>query len=186
MSSVVKICNSALVTLSANTINSLSEGSDEARACNVKWDIARRAALRLHPWNFAIKRSQLARTDTTPAFRYKYQYTIPSNCLRVLKVNLNGDYKLEGRNIITDSETCYIKYVYDNEDISEWDVLFVDLMASKMAVELAYTIPHKSTMLDRMFELYKMKLNEAQYVDSSEDVEDPLGQFDYDYYGVRF
>lgn len=60
----VAICNLALTQLGANTIASLAEGTETARKCNAIYTLIRDAALRAHPWNFAIKRVDL---DTTGA-----------------------------------------------------------------------------------------------------------------------
>jgi len=186
MTSKVEIVNSALITLGANVINSFTDDTTESIAANVKWNIALRATLREYPWKFATKRStSLARTASDPAFNYKYQYTLPSDCLRVIKVNEDFDFKVEGRNIITDKEDCYIQYVYFNEDTALWDASFTELMVAKMAYELAYTLPRSGGMVDRMYNLYQKQLIEARDADSSEQMGGTLGQFESSLISVR-
>lgn len=179
MTTTVKICNSALVSLGANTINSLTQNSVEANQCNAKWDIVRREELRAHPWNFAIKRVQLPTVSgDDPAFRYDYRYQVPSDNLRILKVYDNIDYKLERRTIITNKDSCYIKYIYDNDQPETWDSSFVGMVVARMALELAYVLPGARTMIETMWNLYKHKGAVAMAIDASEDYMDEIGQGD--------
>ena len=69
--------------------------------------------LDLIPWNCLIKRIQLAKDSAAPVIEYSNQFTLPSDCLRVLKIH-NGttdsiksdmEYKIEGRKIKTNEGT---------------------------------------------------------------------------------
>lgn len=55
-----EIANGALTLIGARPISALSDTSKEGRTCNANYDVARKAVLRLHPWNFATKRTILA------------------------------------------------------------------------------------------------------------------------------
>lgn len=181
VSGPVAICNAALIKLRGNTIASFDEKSTEATACAALWDIERRSQLRLHPWKFAIRRSGvggLARVNTTdPANEeYRYAYTLPSDCIKLLKVITPDYFKLEGRSILTDEEECHIKYVADIEDTATWDPSFVDVMVSRMALELAYTLPAKTSMIETMNALYQERLTLARRYNSQEDIEDQVDQ----------
>lgn len=57
--SSLEVANSALYKLGATKITSLSDASKEARICNDRVDLCKKAVLCLHPWNFAIKRAVL-------------------------------------------------------------------------------------------------------------------------------
>ena len=115
MASVVDICNSALNLLGASTISALTEDSKNARLCNQRFEPIRDRMFRSHAWNCLTKRVQLAEDSTTPVIEYSKQYTLPADCLRVLKVH-NGttdsiassnDYAVEGRKIKTDEGTVF-------------------------------------------------------------------------------
>jgi len=102
--SVVDICNSALSLVGAASIMSLTDNSKEARICNLQYDSNRRDELRKHYWNFAIKRVALAPDAQAPAFDFAYQFTLPSDCLRIVIPNdAYLDWVLEGRKILTNS-----------------------------------------------------------------------------------
>lgn len=193
----VGICNAALIRLGENTISSFDDGSLEANACSLLWDSSRREILELHPWKFAITRSSwnaatesggLSRTasDTPVNIEYKYEYTLPSNCIKLLKVYQDGDYKLEGRNIITDSEECHIKYVKDESTTTNWSPVFLKVMEAKMAYELAYTVSRQAGLIEQMAALLERSLMVARSVDSQQDVLDEIDQFDPSLITVRY
>lgn len=60
MASDVEICNRALQLLGAGRITSLAEDSPAAKEMARAYDPVRLRELRAHPWNFSIKREQLA------------------------------------------------------------------------------------------------------------------------------
>ena len=105
MASIVDMCNSALNLLGASNISSLTEDNKNARICNQRFSSLRDRVFRSHNWNCLITRVQLAQDSTAPVVEYSYSYTLPTDCLRVLKIH-NGstdsiksalDYKIEGR-----------------------------------------------------------------------------------------
>lgn len=187
MSSIVEICNTALIELGAEPISSLSETSPQAVACNAVWDQARRAVLRVHPWNFALKTEELAQLATnTRKYRYTYAYQLPSNNIRLLTVDANQDYKLEANVIYTNSSTCKIKYVYDNISTASWDSLFVDLMSAKVQAKIAMAITRDRATAEYAQAVYQQRLMSAQAVDASEDIEDQIAVPDTDLLSARF
>lgn len=186
MSTDVQICNNALLVLGANTISSLSETSTEAVACNAVWDRCREFLLRAHPWNFAIKRAECARLVATPAFRYQYQYQLPTDCLRVLTVYQDPEYKKEGSVILTNRETCFVKYIKDSTSVSEWDSSFTELMVLKLRMELAYKFTQSSREVEIAAQLFRNALEDARAIDASEDIEDTYGQYDNELLSVRY
>ena len=86
MASKVEICNSALVSIGASKISSLTENVKAAQEINAKFDIVRDHLFRSHPWNCLINRATLSQDSATPAYGYTYQYLLPTNplCLKVL------------------------------------------------------------------------------------------------------
>lgn len=186
MASKIEIVNNALVTLGETTINSLSEDTTAAKVANVKWDFSRRFCLRLQPWAFATERKELAQENTTPAFQFEYQYLLPADCVRLIQVYQDLDYRLERNRILTNRETCRIKYVKDETNTGMWDPLFTEMVAAKLAYELAYTIPRMNSLIGTMYELYEEKYLLARVANSQEDYSDKLGQHTMRSVSARF
>ena len=169
-SSEVQICNNALIKLGANTITSLSDDSKAARLCNNVYSIMRDDMLRGHPWNFAITRTTLAKLSTTPAFKYSYEYQLPSDCLRVIGIkDTNAEYRIEGRKLLTDENSVSLIYIKRITDTSQFDANFANALAFKLASELAYAITNNATLASNLGQEAERLLRRAKMHDAQED-----------------
>lgn len=104
MASDVDICNRALQSIAArSTISSLTDGSVEARNCNLMYNDTRDAVLTMAHWNFAKKTDYLSVlkqapgtpggvasasqwTTAFPAPPWLYEYGVPADCLAMRQV----------------------------------------------------------------------------------------------------
>lgn len=186
MASQIEISNAALFQLGANTITSLADTSQEALAINTWWAVSRRALLRLHPWNFAVKRQQLAQEVSTPLWEYDYKYTLPSDFIRLMEVKDDRDYKLEAGQILTNRTTCQIKYIFDVTDTTKWDGLFTDLMIARLAVDIAYAVTQDNGKRAEAVSLYREAQRVARAVDGQEDISDQIAPDDNSLKSVRY
>ena len=177
MASVVDICNSALNLLGASTISALTDDSKNARLCNQRYEPIRNRVFRSHAWNCLHKRVQLAQNSTAPVVEYTYAYALPSDCLRVLKVH-NGttdsiasamDYKLEGRNIVTDEGTIYLIYIALITDPNEYDVYLQESISHQLAADIAYAVTNNATLANNYMTRADERLREARFIDATEN-----------------
>jgi len=169
MASVVDICNGALNQLGASTILSLTEDSKNARLCNARYIQVRDSLFRSHPWNCLQKRVQLASDTATPAWGFNYQFTLPSDCLRVLNTeNYDYDYKIEGRKIVANVNTMRILYVARIEDPNEYDEILRETLSSALGADIAYAVTSSNPVAQNMYKLFQDKLREARFVDATE------------------
>tara|TARA_R110000803_G_scaffold124079_1_gene191901 strand:- start:11830 stop:12408 length:579 start_codon:yes stop_codon:yes gene_type:complete len=174
-SSDVDICNLALQRLGAKPISSLSQDSTAARACNRAYEHSRDSELRAHPWSFARARASLAAESTDPIFGFAKQYPLPSDYLRILPNDgVNGtstqnDFQIEGRKILTDdSSPISLVYLRKVTDTNEFDALFVELLASRIAVEIAEKVTQSNTKKADAQQQYKEVKAEARKVNAFE------------------
>jgi hypothetical protein len=181
----LQIINVALSRIGANELTSLTQGTTEQKLAVNMWDIARRSSLRDHTWNFAIQDVELNQISGYSGFEFQYAYQLPSDCVRLLQVYGNPIYKVQGRKILTDQSIAKIKYVKDVVDSSEWDASFDDVMAQRLAADMAYALTKSQATADSMFAIYDRKLKSARHIDSTEDVQDMLGGTTSPYIGVR-
>ena len=182
MASVVDLCNRALDLLGAANITALTENSKEARLCNGNFDDVRDAVLRSHPWNIAITRTNLAADSTAPAFGFSFQFTLPTSpfCLKVLSFwndNVNNEiaaydsnvmFKIEGRKILSNEDTCNIIYIGRITDTEQYDSLLNKAISARLAAEIAYNITGSNSVAANMLSVYEARLKEAKGVDSME------------------
>ena len=177
MASVVDICNSALNLLGASTISALTEDSKNARLCNQRYEPIRNRTFRSHAWNFATKRVKLAKDSTAPVVEFANQYTLPSDCLRVLKIHTGTtdsikstiDYAVEGRKIKTDEGTVFLVYIALITDPNEYDTYFNEALSAALAADLAYAITNNATLSNNYQAIADERLREARFVDATEN-----------------
>ena len=177
MASVVNICNSSLNLLGASTISALTEDTKNARLCNQRYEPVRNRVFRGHNWNCLIKRVQLAANSTDPVVEYAKSYALPSDCLRVLKIH-NGttdsiasdlDYKIEGKNIVTDQTTVYLVYVALDTDPNNYDAYLREAISHQLAADLAYAITNNATLANNYMTRADERLREARFIDATEN-----------------
>ena len=185
MASKVEICNSALNMLGANNITDLTEDSKNARLLNQRYEPIRDAVFRTHSWNCLIKRIQVAADTDTPTHEYTYQYTLPADCLRVLRIGGHHDgsssdldngqqFKIEGRKVLTDETTVYLIYISKITDVNEYDTLLQETIAARLAAELCYAVTSSTSLSGSLKESYEEKLREARFTDATEGTADKL------------
>ena len=177
MASVVDICNSALNLLGASTISAFTDDSKNARLVNQRYEPVRNRVFRSHAWNCLHKRVELAQNSTAPVIEYANAYALPSDCLRVLKVH-NGstdsiksdiDYKLEGRNIVTNEGTVYIIYIAIDTDPNNYDTYLQESISHQLAADLAYAVTNNATLADKYMVRADERLREARFIDATEN-----------------
>jgi len=181
MASTVDICNGALNQLGATTILSLTEDSKNARLCNSRFTQVRDGVFRSHPWNCLQKRIELAQDTTAPAWGFKYAYTLPADCLRLLRIlDYDSNYKVEGRKILSNTETMKILYVSRVTDPNEYDESLRETLSAALSADIAFAVTSNNTTATNMYNLFQDKLKDARFVDSTEgqNVEQDLGMTD--------
>jgi len=165
----VEICNSALTKIGAERITSLEDDSPRAVLCNERYALLRDQVLRAHPWNFAIKRAALPQLATTPVFEWAYEYQLPTDCLKVLNTEEHSRFKVEGRKILSnEGAPLNIRYIYKNENVGDYDPVFVEALSCRIAVDLCYSITNSTTMAESMLAAYRAQLSEARSMDAQE------------------
>ena len=182
----VDVCNIALSYLAEDFVTDIDTpptGDDTAALCKLHYPKVRRALLRAHPWNFAIKRAVLAADSTAPLFGFTTRYAVPGDFLRYLSKHdalgnrtliepIEGtDYQFESGYLLTGDTAdgaLRIRYIYDNEVVSTWDDLFIDLMAVKLALSLARNFKSAPRAIDDLKHTLRELQAEAKAIDGQE------------------
>jgi hypothetical protein len=181
MASVVDICNGALNQLGASTILSLTEDSKNARLCNSRYTQVRDSIFRSHPWNCLQKRVELAADTDAPAWGFSYAYTLPADCLRLLRIlDYDSNYKVEGRKILSNTSTMKILYIGRITDPNEYDELLRETLSAALGADIAFAVTSNNQTATNMYNLFQDKLKDARFVDSTEgqNIDQDLGMSD--------
>ncbi len=170
MSSTIAICNRALIRVGANTISSFNDSLKEATLLNQIYDPIRKGLLRSHPWAFAMELSALALLNVAPAFKYDFSFQLPTDCLRVWDLHeANSPWKRFGTKLYTNDDAVNLIYIKDVTDPAQFDTVFEDCLALKIAIELAYNITGSASMLGPLEQEFSMRMKEAKLWDAQED-----------------
>lgn len=174
--SEVDILNIALSKIGDYYISSLTEGTKQQIFAVMHWENARDNLLMSFPWNFATSRVALARVTGTP-IGYDYKYQLPTDCLRIIRMDTEGDfqnvdsseYKIEGRLLLTDETTVYVKYIKQITDTSAFTPLFTRALAIQIAMLLAEPLGSAPTSDKQLLMAeYEAAINEARGIDFEE------------------
>ena len=170
MPSEIDIASGALTKLGAQSITSFDDLTARSNLCRDYYPTVRDAVLRAYPWNCAIERAALPMDATDPLFGYAHRFQLPviPYCLRVLQVEDDIEYNIEGRYLHCDETSVNIKFIARLTDPGLFDSLLVDAIECRLAAELAYPVTASPTLIQSMWSLYKAKLEEARGVDGQE------------------
>ena len=153
------ICNSALLKMGADPITSISGTSRAAVVCNTLYTSILKELLEAAPWRFALARVALTPNGTTPTFGYTYTYDVPTDCLRLLRMEDDKiEWVLEGSVILCDEATLNLQYIYLNDDESTWSFNFREAFSWRLAMELAICLTQSTTMKQEFEKSFKEQM----------------------------
>lgn len=157
----------------------MDEESTEARVCRLHYAPTRDEILRAHRWNFAIKVEELVAVSERPAHGWEFKFALPTDCLRVLEMNRweagrrMGTWEIEGRYLMTDAETAWIKYIQRIVDCNLFDALFVEALSTKLAAKICMPINGSGPMAGTLLTEYeKVTGSRARRTDAFEQRSD--------------
>lgn len=174
----LEICNIAIgMCGSTDFIQTLTDNNSvSARRCSRFFNSAVEKVLRKHDWNCATALAELAENTTPPAFEYEHSFALPVGCARVINAYEDPDeyspydqWRVVGRNIHTDMETVYLKYIHVPEDHRELDILLSDVIAGELALMLAPTLVKDKEVYSILFQAVQQKFHEAKAIDTLEN-----------------
>lgn len=177
MASSIEICNNALILIGQEPVITLDDTSKQARLCKRLYTSTLEALLRQYPWTFAIKRVILSRDVETPAFGKAYQFTLPSDCLRIVNIFVSDndhdyisddEYTVEGNKILTDYETIYLRYVGKIDSAGLFDSQFCQCLAYKLARIMCQALTADQDLLVKLTELETQAIQLAQHTQAIE------------------
>ncbi|KAK6697204.1 hypothetical protein SNK04_014292 [Fusarium graminearum] len=108
----VTICSNALLSLGAQPISSFDEAGGAAQLDRAKlaaglYPQVRKAVLRSHPWNCAIRRVQLSPDAQAPEFGYAHRFLLRRLAAHLAvgnpERNERIDFRAEGRYLLSDA-----------------------------------------------------------------------------------
>lgn len=146
-----------------------------ARAIRAVWDMVRDMMLRAHPWNFAMRQATLTSSDPAPEFTFTHGFQLPSDFLRLDTTaiepwSVREDYQIEGRRLLANTPgPVKIRYVARIEEVGDWDPLFVEAFACRLAYQIADRLTGDLQRQQQAWRAYQLAMGEAKGVDGREN-----------------
>jgi len=169
MASDAQICSLALAKLGQLPINSLSQSAPRAEKCNAVYALLRDVELSEHNWDFATKYVLLALVDETPAYGYSYSYQLPSDFLKITRVDdTDLDYRIVGDKLYTNINEIGIEYIRQVTDSGEFSAPFIDLLVARLVKDLSWAMTNSKGMVELAAADYIIIRRKAIGVDSQQ------------------
>lgn len=161
------ICNIALGRIGQRQfIGALSDAnSTEAATCTVFYNNDRDSVLEQFPWQFATARAELTSPANVTRTGWSFVYQLPADCLFARYIDVPGatferrdqriPFVLEGdptfkKLLLCNLSTVELVYTQAVTDPNLFSALFVDLLAWRLAVDLALALPIKPQVAKSM------------------------------------
>lgn len=106
-----------------------------------------------------------------PTANWGYVYELPSRILRVLEINDDPDESfevIELRYLLSDTDECRAKFISTVSDVTRWDQSFVNLLAWRLAMEVALAITGDAEKARYASTMYGFWSARAKATDASE------------------
>ncbi len=181
-----QIVNLALTRLGTERIADITDNNKRAKLMSDIYDMLRRKLIRHARWNFALKRAQLAKLASTPAFGFEFEYQLPADYIEIWDVGdssgvfrnlhpgcegflrLGQDYVIEDGKLLTDEGSIFVLYSYDNTDTSKYTDTFIESFALSLAHKACYSITQDTNLTNVIFGELEKYLGEARHDTSRE------------------
>ena len=160
-----------------DVIQSAEEQDGLAQDITTIYEDVRDQLFEAYVWNFTLTRTLIAAMVESPVFGWRYQYALPSDCIKLPYLTKNGAF--EGEPILYERETFVagedpattrvrviltdepaplrVRYVARVEDERLFSPLFVGALAAKLALTLSHQLTGKQSYTERM----KVQFDEA-------------------------
>lgn len=192
MPSDIDIANSALSLLGEAPIASFTqEGSPAAARASRTYVAARDELLRSYRWNFAMRRAILAASPTPPAFGFGARFRLPNDLLHFVGIydptepqqnysTTRAPWRIEGDWLLFDGTQASIFYVAKQETAENFDPLFANALAFRMAERLAYTVTASVDLVSYLAQGGQRAIKEARMANAIENAQEVAVASDFE------
>lgn len=174
--SIVSICNIGLIALGEPQISSLDDNRKAAIICKTRYDQVRREVLRAGLWGFAKRQAQLSASPTAPLFDWTNAFPLPADYIRLYRMQRDPQAAYEegadasGALCLWTNEAAplNILYIYDLQDPTKFDPIFVAALGYAIGAELAAPLTQSQAKEDKCRAAVESKLAMARFTGSQE------------------
>ena len=161
----IQICNLALARLGDARITSLSDATAQAQYCSLFYAQTLEELQTEFDWQFCRKLASLTADATSPAFGYARRFAVPSDFLRLIRLNgIDEDENFSKWEIVdgfihTDlAAPAQIEYIAHVTDAAKFPAVFVEILSAKLATNLAMPLTGSKDLFTQMAEVFSANM----------------------------
>lgn len=170
MATEVSICNQALALLGETRILTLDDDSRQAGACKDTYTPTRDALLEEINPQFSRTAARLLAEVEVPPVWYTHSFPLPPDTLNVWWCGPSDvsnrqltEWERVGNRVwarvtASDQDHAFIWYTRRVEDAQQFTPTFGDMLAARLAAELAYPLTESGQRYDLAWRVYERKL----------------------------
>jgi len=161
----IQICNLALARLGDSRITALTDATAQAQYCSLFYSQTLEELQTEFDWQFCRKLASLTADATAPAFGYARRFAVPSDFLRLIRLNgIDEDENFSKWEIVdgfihTDlSAPAQIEYIASVTDAAKFPAVFVEILSAKLAANLAMPLTGSKELFSQMAEVFSANM----------------------------
>lgn len=152
----IQIWNMTLDILKEQPLASVSDAKATALWLARNYDQQRDFLMESMLWKFALTRASIAADGTAPSWGWTYQYTAPTDCMRIIPPTYSGiwmgtpiPYESENSKIMMNvAGPLYLRYITRITNEGLFTNGFVEVLSLRLARKLAHWMTGKASMIE--------------------------------------
>jgi hypothetical protein len=161
----IQICNLALARLGDSRITALTDATAQAQFCSLFYTQTVEELQTEFDWQFCRKLASLTADATSPAFGYARRFAVPSDFLRLIRLNgIDEDENFSKWEIVdgfihTDLlAPAQIEYIASVTDAAKFPAVFIEILSAKLATNLAMPLTGSKDLFTQMAEVFSANM----------------------------
>jgi len=161
----IQLCNLALARLGDSRITALTDATAQAQYCSLFYAQTLEELQTEFDWQFCRKLASLTADATSPAFGYSRRFAVPSDFLRLIRLNgIDEDENFSKWEIVdgfihTDlSAPAQIEYIASVTTAAKFPAVFVEILSAKLAANLAMPLTGSKELFSQMAEVFSANM----------------------------
>jgi hypothetical protein len=173
MASDIDIASNALQLIGDLPISSFDDPGAGAAVAKALYADTLLAMLTRTYWTFTLKKQTLNRLSSTPLNEFQYEFQLPTDTIKVLKVYPRSNYKIYGDRIYSNTQALDIDYAFKPET-SQLPPHFVLAFTYKLASDFALAVTDSENKNAIFEEKFRLAMAEAYAADAQGNPQTPI------------
>ena len=183
MATDIDIASNALQLLGSKSITSFDDPGSGAAVAKALYESTLTAMLTRTYWRFTMKKQSLNLLSQTPENDFQFAHQIPTDSLKIYKVDPNCFYKIYQDKIYSNQNTLIADYAF-RPDTTLLPSYFVLALTYKLASDFALAVTDNEQKAALFEEKFRSSMAEAYASDAQQNPQTPI--VDQPFTDVRF